>query len=373
MKILHVTRQYFPQVGGIENVIWNLAKRQISAGHTVQIGCLNRPFQRAGKVLPAQETYEGALIHRLPFWGPRQYAMAPGVLSLTRGCDVIHLHSCDFFLDFLALTRPLHRKPIVLSAHGFYFHSSNAGILKRLYFQSITRMAMRAIDAIVCASDQDMALARRIAPRSKVFHIPYGVDYEPLARFPIPGRDPNALICVERLADNKRQNLLLDCISQILPIRPEIRLTIIGPDAGMRSTLEAQIRKMHLEGNVELAGGMTWNAMTDRLRRAAVWISATKYESFGLALLEAMAAGCLPVVQHIPAFRELISPGENGWLTDFTSPEQAARDILRALTADDATRANMAAAARLTASRFTWQVAATEIETLYHSTASAGS
>jgi alpha-1,3-mannosyltransferase len=58
MRITHVTRQFTPAVGGLENVVHNLAKAQLKAGQRVKVITLNRDFAKPNIVLlsgPSQE------------------------------------------------------------------------------------------------------------------------------------------------------------------------------------------------------------------------------------------------------------------------------------------------------------------------------
>jgi alpha-1,3-mannosyltransferase len=106
MRIAHVTRQFTPAVGGLENVVHNLARAQLSGGHQVRVITLNRDFARPDLVLPARENIEGIDVVRLPYRGSRRYPIAPTVLRHIKGADIVHVHAIDFFFDFLALTSP---------------------------------------------------------------------------------------------------------------------------------------------------------------------------------------------------------------------------------------------------------------------------
>jgi glycosyltransferase involved in cell wall biosynthesis len=77
-------------------------------------------------------------------------------------------------------------------------------------------------------------------------------------------------------------------------------------------------------------------------------------ESFGIAPLEAMARGVVPVVSDLAVFREFLEPNVNGMVFDHRAP-RAAENLavaLRALIGDAGTRARMGVAARQTAERF---------------------
>ena len=103
MFIVHVVRQFHPGVGGLENVVYELASAQVSAGHRVRVVTLNRLFNAANRQrLPATETFEGIEIVRIPYFGSSRYPIAPSVLRHIRSADLVHVHAIDFFFDYLA-------------------------------------------------------------------------------------------------------------------------------------------------------------------------------------------------------------------------------------------------------------------------------
>jgi phosphatidyl-myo-inositol alpha-mannosyltransferase len=92
---------------------------------------------------------------------------------------------------------------------------------------------------------------------------------------------------------------------------------------------------------------------------------ATGGESFGIVLLEAMAAGLPVVASDIPGYRTVVKEGRQGRLVP-PSDAFVLADALDALLANDKLRRAMAAEGRQTAQRYAWPVVAAEIESLYH-------
>ena len=78
MFIVHVVRQFHPGVGGLENVVHELASAQVSAGHRVRVVTLDRLFNGANRQrLPATETLDGIEIVRIPYFGSSRYPDRP--------------------------------------------------------------------------------------------------------------------------------------------------------------------------------------------------------------------------------------------------------------------------------------------------------
>jgi glycosyltransferase involved in cell wall biosynthesis len=81
--------------------------------------------------------------------------------------------------------------------------------------------------------------------------------------------------------------------------------------------------------NVELTGWLSDEDLRDLYRRAAVYVQASRHEGFGLAVAEAMLAGCVPVVINATAMPEVV--GSAGVLIESQRPEEVAEGIRRAL------------------------------------------
>lgn len=364
MKILQITRQFYPSIGGIETVIWHLTQNLQKKGHQVDVLALDRPFNAKQNKLPVFEKVDGISIIRIPFWGFRQYAIAPRALQYLAKYDIIHLHSADFFLDYLAWTKIFHHKPIILSTHGLYFHTPFAKGIKKIYFNTFTRFNLINVPAIVCVSTQDMELVKQIAPIQKIHLIPNGIDYETLSRFNSNERNPDLLVSVGRLAENKRYDRLLHTFSYILKERTSAKLAIIGPDWGEKTRLQQLARKLQIEHSVEFLGSVSNDILWDYLKRARIWVSSTQYESFGVALLEAMAAGCIPVVQPLFSFKQLLSKNYQ-FFTDFDKPENAANMILSAMNYSSSQYEDIARDIKNLAAKYSWQKISMEFNKLY--------
>jgi glycosyltransferase involved in cell wall biosynthesis len=81
--------------------------------------------------------------------------------------------------------------------------------------------------------------------------------------------------------------------------------------------------------NVELSGWLSDEELLDAYRRAAVYVQASRHEGFGLAVAEAMLAGCVPVVMNVTAMPEVV--GDAGILIGSQRPDEVADGVRRAL------------------------------------------
>jgi alpha-1,3-mannosyltransferase len=360
MKILHLCRQYWPSVGGVERFVDDLTSRLATRGHTVEIATLNRVWNKPGH-LPAYEVVNGIPVRRQPFVGGALFFLAPAVYPLLRHFDLLHVHNTDFFLDFVAATRLWHRKPFVVSTHGGFFHTTSHIGLKRVYFAAVTRQALRAASTVIPNSPADEKRFSPLARRS--VRIDNALDiskFSQVVRQPLPGR----LVTVGRLSANKNMERLLQVFAAAYSQRPDLTLTVVG-DGDLRPALEAQAQALKVEGAIQWLGTVNDGRLREALASAQLFVSATRYEGFGLALLEAMAAGVIPVVNDIEAFRTVVAQGQNGFLADYAEVNKAAQCWLEVLALPPTQAEQISSEARKTAQAYDWPAAIEKFEAVY--------
>ncbi len=151
------------------------------------------------------------------------------------------------------------------------------------------------------------------------------------------------LLSVGRLEAQKDHATLVDAFASIAGRFREWTLRIVG-EGTLRDALTHQIATLGLQNRVRLVG---WTDDIGREYAAAhVFALPSRYESFGLATAEAMAAG-LPVIgfSDCPGTNELVRHGENGWLVEASNPDRARSlaDGLARLMSDAELRARLGA------------------------------
>jgi alpha-1,3-mannosyltransferase len=329
MNIVHVVRQFHPAVGGFEDVVRQLASAQVAAGHRVRIVTLNRLFKEThAGVLPARDVIAGAEVIRIPFFGSARYPLAPSVIKFIRDADIVHVHAIDFFFDYLAWAKPLHRKKLVVSTHGGFFHTPYAARLKRLYFSTITRMSLAWYNAVVAVSASDQKLFGTIRKRSIVC-IENGVNTSKYvnASSAVPIK---AILALGRLATHKRLDRLISFIAALHRSDPQWKLTIAGRPWDIDvAYLTGRAETLNIRGAVEIVVAPSEATIRNLMERCSVIASASDYEGFGLAAVEGMSAGLFPLLSDIPSFRQLIARTGVGMIVNFSDAKAAADQWIR--------------------------------------------
>jgi alpha-1,3-mannosyltransferase len=314
LRIIHVVRQYAPSVGGLEAVVARLAREQQQRlGHSVRVVTLDRLFSMPDTHLVRHEMIDGIAVTRLSWAGSSRYPLCPQVIAHLGDADLVHVHAIDFFFDWLAITRLLHRKPMVASTHGGFFHTAFASTLKRLWFQTITRVSTLGYRRVIATSDNDGAVFRRIAG-DRVAVIENGAEIEryrdAASREHVP-----VLIYFGRWSTNKGLIELIDLMATLRTHDARWRLIIAGrPYDLSRADLAARIAHHALDDAIELHESPSDDELRALMTRASYFACLSRHEGFGIAAVEAMSAGLIPMLSDIPPFRKIIEDSRCGLL-----------------------------------------------------------
>ncbi|MCE2566130.1 glycosyltransferase family 4 protein [Komagataeibacter sp. FNDCF1] len=364
MKILHICRQFSPSVGGLEDSLLNLARSQRQKlGLDAQVLTLDSVFGRPGK-LPHSDVVDGVPVTRIAWRGSTRYPLAPGVLRHIRSFDLLHVHAIDFFFDFLAWTWPLHRKVMIASTHGGFFHTGALRRLKEIWFRTITPVSVRAYARIVACSYSDADMFRTVA-KGRLQTIENGINQ---TRFrDAAARTPNhTILAFGRFAVHKRLNLLFELVARLRRDNPQWKLIVAGQDSNLTADdLRQQARACGIGDSMRIVPGPSDAALRDLMGEASFFGCLSAHEGFGLAAVEAMSAGLVPILSNITPFVRLMQQGAAGVMVDPADMAAGARDVESLATTLPETADALRARNMDVASRYDWNSVAREYATVY--------
>ncbi len=157
------------------------------------------------------------------------------------------------------------------------------------------------------------------------------------------------VLSVGRLGSEKGYDLLIPAFAEATYDRPDWRLLILG-EGGQRASLEQAVAQLGLVDRVSLPGVKSdpWAFY----QKAAIFVSSSRHEGFGIALCEAMASGCAVIATDCPSGpREIVADRINGLLVTAGDIDAMAK-ALRNLIEDEGLRSKLAANAPQVAQRF---------------------
>lgn len=335
MRILHVTNMYRPRVGGIEVFVEDLAERQASAGHEVTV-LTPTPDPR-----PAPEPEPGRVrVVRAPVGLLHPYAPPQAHRTALAGAyDVVHAHLSVVSPFPTAVARSTDDAgiPTVLTVHSMLAS-------KRPWVRIVRAIADWDRSSVLWTAVSRAAAAEArsvLRAGTEVSVVGNAVDvdwWRAVPRRPRTG-SPVTMVSVMRLAGRKRPFALLDAVERVVvESREAVRLVIIG-DGPLEARLRAEILGRGLGHAVVLTGRQTREQIRALYADADVYVAPAYQESFGIAALEARAAGLPVVAMRSGGVGEFVRDGVDGLLCE---DDDAMADALIRLVADAPLRAAIA-------------------------------
>lgn len=254
----------------------------------------------------------------------RYPAAVPFVLSVIRRFHP-HIVNAHFVPNYGVIAAMSGFTPWVLSAWG-----SDIMTLpdKSIFHMERTRQVIRRASYIT--SDADVMSHRIIelgAHPDRVITFPFGVDR---TKF-FPADEPSTPDKLRVISNRKMESIynidtLIRAFTDVAEEIPDAALTIAG-SGSRRQTLEAVANGI---ANIEFPGETPHDGVPAQLRAHSVFVSIALSDTTSVSLLEAMATGLFPIVSDIPANREWIEHGSNGFIVPPRDTTALARAIMDA-------------------------------------------
>jgi len=255
-------------------------------------------------------------------------------------------------------------RPVVATFHAW----SSANLLYRATAPLGRRIAQRMAVRIAVSTAARQFAADSLGLAAGAFRVvPNGVDVEAYRRAePLPDLvDPERplLLFVGRLEPRKGLGVAIRAFLRLRATSPRLRLCVLG-DGPERERCQQMVPPsirpdVLFVGRVDEATKPRYHASADLLVAPN-----TGGESFGIVLLEAMAAGLAVVASDIPGFRTVVKDGHQGRLVPPGNAHVLA-DAIAALLDNDKLRRAMAAQGRATADAYAWPVIGAQVVELY--------
>jgi glycosyltransferase involved in cell wall biosynthesis len=174
-------------------------------------------------------------------------------------------------------------------------------------------------------------------PKSKVQVIPYGTDVEALqepdrvsiSRFrESMGIQPSDFVfgSVGRLVEQKDYPNQIDAFALAVKQMSNLRMVLAG-DGPLRADLEAYVRRLNLTQSVRFLGHC--DSVPLFLRSVDSFVLASKFEPFGVVIIEAKAAGLPIIATDVNSVRDMLSAGHSGLIVPPGDPTRLAEAMLR--------------------------------------------
>ncbi len=268
--------------------------------------------------------------------------------------DVVNLHYIAGNAAFCLSARTLLNFKLLVSIHGTDIKSyPHRSVLMRW----VTKRALEVADRVLSNSAALLRDAERISASvvGKSVVVGNGVD---MAEFVSSPQSEYAqqryVLCAARLVFNKGIDVLIEAFEMVHQMSGDLTLLIAG-DVIERRKCAALVEELGLGGVLELLGRVEPAQIPSLLAGCDLFVLPSRQESFGIAILEAMASRKAVIATRVGGVPELVRHMENGLLVDAESPQKLARAMVL-LIQDNELRDSLAEAGHETVkSRFTWE------------------
>lgn len=326
MRITHVSDTYLPLLGGIEAQVSRLARQQAAAGHDVEV--ITTTPAAPGRHGISTTVRDGVTVHRIAARVPGGWPVHPRSTAhvtarlreaVTRGerPDVVHLHMGVLAPTAQAALRPVTRLglPTVLTVHSVWgsawriFAAADAVLgwtrwpVRWSAVSELTAAPLRRLLPPVKTGAGTSGGATTGAGTGGVAILPNGLDLDAW-RVPRTERDARPegsavhVVAAARFAPRKRLLPLLAAVADAASRLPDGALFVtVAGDGPQRAAAVRFVAEHGLRDVVSLPGRLTETELKRLYARADVFAAPSPAEAFGIAALEAQAAG-LTVITH---------------------------------------------------------------------------
>ncbi|MDO8467786.1 MAG: glycosyltransferase family 4 protein [Nanoarchaeota archaeon] len=342
MKIAHVSSEYFPTIGGVGQVVRELAERQVKEGHEVHV--FTSDWDKKGHIPVLEEIIEGVYVHRCKYLLQiANFAVIfPSVFNklLKNDFDIIHSHVFGHVHFVLAaFAAKIKKIPHVHTTHcpwsdAYRSFTGRLGIL--ISYNIFSRLALKLTNKIIAITPWEIDFIKKYGgSKEKIEVIPNGmaeIFFNKISpnnfkrKNKINGR---LVLYFGRLNVTKGPDKFVEIAKLILKDKKDVTFVIRGPDEGMRETVKKLIGK---EKRIILM-----NETRDRKEIASMYQSADVFvlpsyrEGLPLTLFEAMASGLPIVASPVNGVPYEMSEPENGFLIDYGENEKYKKRIIELL------------------------------------------
>ncbi|MBA2679939.1 MAG: glycosyltransferase, partial [Ktedonobacteraceae bacterium] len=329
MRIMIVTDQYPPMVGGVPNVTHGLAVDFVNRGHQVWVvapsygGRDVRRLEQKVRVYRFSSfewpTYKELRIPFLPFMPVRN-------LIKRSDPDIIHIHSPIVLGNIAQILAGGLRKPVIATNHYLPINISRSLIADPLigkHFSNITYSYLvnfsNHCEYVTAPTMTALNLLYEHGLHAPAAAVSNGIDlhqFSPgprdpdiLRRFGLPENKP-LIIHVNRLSEEKRVDVLLDAMAK-LKSDAHLALVSTGP---AEADLRAQVEELQIGDRVSFLGFVRDADLLTLRRSSDLFVIPSEADLQSLSTMEAMACGLPVIAANAYALPELVHSGENGFL-----------------------------------------------------------
>jgi len=385
MRILQVTSTFYPALtfGGAVRVILNVSRELVKRGHEVTVYSTNAFDQKRNFQLPKKECMiEGIKVRYFKnLLHPDNLFISPSmILALRKGLqkfDVVHVHFGRQIHDAVTWHYAKNQKiPYVLQAHGSLPRIRAIQRLKWIYDVFFGYRLLKDASKVIAITQMEAEQYRSMSVfEGKIEIIPHGIDRSEFDDLPRRGvfrkkhgisNGEKLILYIGRIHKIKGIDILIKAYASLLKELRDTKLVIVGPDDGYLPACKELATQFGVDRKILFSGPLYGKDKLEVYVDADVCVLPSRYEIFGMTILEACACARPVVATNVcGAALDVITNRRTGFLVQ---PENVLEltEALRHLLTNEAESKKMGMQAReRVMSMFSIQNVVAKIENLY--------
>ena len=339
MKIAHISPEFYPAIGGVGQVVRELALRQVKEGHEVHV--FAPAWDKEKRIASGDEIIDGIYVHRFFYWfkagnfGTFWPAVFP---KLIKGkFDVIHSHLfAHAHFIFSAIAAKISGAKHIHTTHCPWsdaYRPLFGKILMYLSYNVFSRIALRYTDKIILITPWEKEfISRYVSDNNKLVVISNGMssiffnkiknnDFKKELKIKEP-----IVLFFGRLNPTKGPDKFVLAAKEILKERKNIKFLIVGPDEGMLNKVKELSKD---EKNIIILDPIRNKEKIAKMYQSSnVFVLPSYREGLPLCLFEALASGLPIVASPVNGIPFEISDPENGFFVEYGDIQKLKEKIL---------------------------------------------
>lgn len=282
--------------------------------------------------------------------------------------DVVHAQG-TFTPYSTAVALVCKKYPALLSVRGivakeFRFYTGLGFIFGASIERINEKYALSKIPNIIVTSPHSKYVICKMTS-SNIYVIPNGIDFDEIQKIRTEDRLKHpAILFMGTLGRVKGIDVLLNAIPIIRKEIPNLHVYIAGKSESEGDNLKKLVKALNIEESVSFLGFVSGDEKYAYCKSADIYVQPSRYETFGVVLLEAMACGKPVVASNVGGIPFVVEDGKTGLLFESENVEELAEKII-SLLGDKERRTKMGEAGRERAKGFTWERSAERTVEVY--------
>ncbi|HQO63392.1 MAG: glycosyltransferase family 4 protein [Methanoregulaceae archaeon] len=299
MKIIQVCPRYYPDIGGVETHVREIAERLVKMDHKVEVVCTD-----PNRVHSKTDFINGVSVTRFRSFAPHDaFFIAPKmkIYLKTLNAEILHAHGYHAFPALFAMLAA-REKRFIFTPH---YHGKGHTPLRNMlltFYNPIGRAIFHRANRIICVSEYEKNLitGKFSIPEERFIVIPNGLNLSEFKGI-IGARNPHRILHVGRIEQYKGIQYIIDALSEL----PDYTLTLVG-----KGPYEPELYQLAVEKGV--LDRITWkknlsrNELLQEYTSAGLFISLSSFEAYGITVAEALVSGLQVIVNKKGALGEFV-------------------------------------------------------------------